>query len=137
MQVFLGTKEKDNSTVSIHNNDRRKHCGIFGKSGCGKTTLIKNMVLADLEAGNGLTVIDPHGALIEDLLESIPRHRTNDVIYVNPAHPSRVIGLNVLQSVDRNQRSLVVSSLISILRNLWKHRRIKRGFPSLTDSGIL
>src|SRR5712691_1171286 len=77
------------------------------------------MAVSDIEAGNGLTVIDPHGSLIEDLLEAIPRHRTNDVIYVNPAHPSRIIGLNVLESVDHDQRSLVVSSLISILRNLW------------------
>jgi DNA helicase HerA-like ATPase len=92
---------------------------IFGKSGVGKTTLIRNMALADLESGNGLTVIDPHGSLVEDLLESIPRHRTNDVIYLNPADPKRVIGLNVLEAVESNERSLVVSSLISILRNLW------------------
>jgi type IV secretory pathway TraG/TraD family ATPase VirD4 len=119
MEVFLGTKEQDGTTVSIHEKDRRKHMAIFGKSGVGKTTLIRNMIVADMAAGNGLTVIDPHGALIEDLLQIIPRHRTNDVIYLNPADPTRVIGLNVLQSVERNHRSLVVSSLISILRNLY------------------
>src|SRR5438874_2484027 len=119
MDVFIGKNERDHSTVSIAENDRRKHMAIFGKSGVGKTTLIRNMVLSDLEAGNGLTVIDPHGSLVEDLLDAIPRHRTNDVIYLNPADSSSVIGLNVLESVDRNQRSLVVSSLISILRNLW------------------
>lgn len=80
---------------------------------------MRNMIVADLHAGNGITVIDPHGSLIEDLLTAIPRSRTNDVIYLNPADPARVIGLNVLQSVGRNQRSLVVSSLISILRNLY------------------
>jgi hypothetical protein len=85
----------------------------------GKTTLIRNMVVADLDAGNGLTVIDPHGSLVEDLLERIPRHRTNDVIYLNPADHSRVIGLNVLEAVSGHERPLVVSSLISILRNLW------------------
>jgi DNA helicase HerA-like ATPase len=91
---------------------------IFGKSGVGKTTLLRNMVLADLHAGNGLTVIDPHGSLVADLINCIPPNRTNDEIYLNPAHPERVIGLNVLQSVGREQRSLVVSSIISILRNL-------------------
>jgi hypothetical protein len=119
MEVFLGTKQRDGSVVSIQGPDRRKHMAIFGKSGVGKTTLMRNMIVADLHAGNGITVIDPHGSLIEDLLASIPRSRTNDVIYLNPADPVRVIGLNVLQSVGRNQHSLVVSSLISILRNLY------------------
>ncbi len=86
---------------------------IFGKSGVGKTTLMRNMIVADLEAGNGLTVVDPHGSLIEDLLGAIPRNRTNDVIYIDPANSERVIGLNVLESVRPDQRSLVVSSLIS------------------------
>ena len=92
---------------------------IFGKSSVGKTTLMRNMIMADLLAGNGVTVVDPHGSLIDDLLQVVPRHRTNDVIYLNPAHPERVIGLNVLQSVGRHQHSLVVSSIISIFRNLY------------------
>src|SRR5207244_10971874 len=74
-------------------------------------------------AGNGVTVVDPHGSMVEDLLKCVPRERTNDGIYLNPAHPERVIGLNVLQSVGRHQRSLVVSSIISILRHLWPAHR--------------
>src|ERR1019366_4915372 len=101
MEVFIGTKQRDGSTVSIHEKERRKHMAIFGKSGVGKTTLMRNMVLADLDAGNGLTVVDPHGSLIEDILEAIPRHRTNDVIYLNPASPDRIIGISVLESVDK------------------------------------
>jgi len=119
MTVFVGTKQKDGSVVSIAGDVRRKHTAIFGKSGVGKTTLMRNMIVADLMQGNGLTVVDPHGSLIEDLLEVIPRERTNDVIYLNPANPDFVVGLNVLESVGRNQRSLVVSSIISILRNLY------------------
>src|SRR5438552_3274787 len=100
MQVFLGTREQNGSTVSIGERDRLKHFFCCGKSGTGKTTMITNAVLADLYAagGNGATVIDPHGSMVEDILQSIPRWRTNDVIYVNPAHPDRIIGLNILQS---------------------------------------
>lgn len=119
MEVLLGTKESDQTEVWVDENARRKHMAIFGKSGVGKTTLMRNMIVADLHAGNGLTVVDPHGSLIEDLLSSIPRFRTNDVIYVNPADSTHVIGLNVLASVSSRDRSLVVSSLISILRNLY------------------
>ena len=119
MEIFLGKHQRTGNTVSIPEEVRRKHMAIFGKSGVGKTTLMRNMVVADLEAGNGLTVVDPHGSLIEDLLGAIPRNRTNDVIYINPADSARVIGLNVLESVRPDQRSLVVSSLISILRNLY------------------
>ncbi|MBZ5635487.1 MAG: type IV secretion system DNA-binding domain-containing protein [Acidobacteriia bacterium] len=118
MEVFLGTKQRDGSVVSIPGDVHRKHMAISGKSGVNKTTLMRNMIVADLHAGNGITVIDPHGSLIEDLLASVPRHRTNDVIYLSAAHPERVIGINVLESVGRHQCSLVVSSIISILRNL-------------------
>jgi len=119
MRIFLGTKEHDGSEVTIEENERRKHCAIFGKSGVGKTTLMRNMIIADLRSGAGLTVVDPHGGLIEEIVEAIPRHRTNDVIYINPAHPIRVVGINVLENVNDDRRSLVVSSLISILRNLY------------------
>jgi hypothetical protein len=80
---------------------------------------MRNMIASDIFSGNGVTVIDPHGGLIEDLLQAIPKGRTNDVVYFTPAERERVIGLNVLESVDRSQRSLVVSSLIGILRNLY------------------
>jgi type IV secretory pathway VirB4 component len=59
MEVFLGTKHRDDTLVSVPGDVRRKHMAIFGKSGVGKTTLMRNMVIADLLAGNGLTVIDP------------------------------------------------------------------------------
>src|SRR5690242_10602882 len=61
---------------------RRKHMAIFGSTGAGKSTLLRNMIACDIASGIGLTVVDPHGDLIEDILENhIPRHRTNDVVY--------------------------------------------------------
>jgi hypothetical protein len=118
MTVFIGTTEKSGDVCSLPPNVRRKHTAMFGKSGVGKTTLMRNMIVADIQAGLGVTVMDPHGSLIDDLLDSIPTRRTNDVIYLNPAE-SRVPGINVLESVARSNRSLVVSALISTLRNLY------------------
>jgi ABC-type molybdate transport system ATPase subunit len=51
MEVLLGTKERGGSEVWIDGNARRKHMAIFGKSGVGKTTLMRNMIVADLRAG--------------------------------------------------------------------------------------
>src|ERR1044071_628360 len=107
MDLYLGTAEKDGRVVSIAEAVRRKHVSIWGKTGGGKTTLRRNRALTDLEHG-GCTVIDPHGSLIEEeLLPSVPRNRTNDVIYFNPAVPDRVLGINLLEGVGKENRHLV------------------------------
>jgi ABC-type cobalamin/Fe3+-siderophores transport system ATPase subunit len=112
--------ERDKSrSVELDAAARMRHTFIAGKSGVGKTTLLRNMVIADLCSGVSLTVIDPHGGLIDELLSVVPRYRTNDVIYFNPADRERVVGLNVLESVRPEQRHLVVSSIISIIRHAW------------------
>jgi len=98
---------------------RRKHMAIFGKSGVGKTTLLRNMIAWDIHHGLGVTVLDPHGNLIDDLLEMIPRSRTNDVIYFNPKDTSRALGLNMLDSLAHEERALAVSYLLSIFKALW------------------
>src|ERR1051326_8388784 len=103
MHISLGTKDSGGDEVIINDEDRLKHWAIFGQTSCGKTTLMRNAALCDIEAGNGLTVIDPHGDFIKDLLQNIPSYRMNDVIYINPGYPEKVIGLNLLQSVDRSQ----------------------------------
>lgn len=115
----IGSSALTNRTFSIGPEDRRKHMALFGKSGVGKTTLLRNMAAFDLHAGHGLTVLDPHGSLVEDLLNMIPKHRTNDVIYLDPQAYNRVLGLNPLERVAKEQRALVVSSLVSIMRTIW------------------
>jgi DNA helicase HerA-like ATPase len=70
--------------VLLHN-DRRQHLYTVGKSGTGKTTLLRNLILQDIEAGHGVGIIDPHGDLATELLEHIPGYRIDDVVYFNPA----------------------------------------------------
>jgi hypothetical protein len=121
VKVFLGTLEKNKKmAVELDASARMRHMAVFGKSGVGKTTLLRNMILADLCSGVGVTVIDPHGSLCDDLLSVIPRSRLHDVIYFNPSDPEKVIGLNVLESVHPDQRHLVVSSIVSIIKNAWR-----------------
>src|SRR5260370_26759998 len=100
---------------------RRKHMAIFGTTGAGKSTLLRNMIAYDIAAGLGVTVVDPHGDLVEELLENhIPRSRANDVIYFNPKDPMRALGLNILEAVRPELRSLTVSNVVAIFHKLWE-----------------
>ena len=117
----IGKQDIGDGLFSILAEDRRKHMAIFGKSGAGKTTLLRNMIALDIQAGLGVSVIDPHGGLIEELLKMIPRHRTNDVIYFAPYGHSRVPGINILEPPRGDQKTLVVSALISILCPCGEH----------------
>jgi len=99
---------------------RRRHLAIFGGTGSGKSTLLRNMIASDIAAGVGVTVVDPHGQLVDDILDNhIPRHRTNDVIYLNPKDHERAIALNMLNCPRPDQRGLVASNVIGIFTKLW------------------
>lgn len=96
-----------------------RHIAAFGKTGVGKTALLRNIATWNFHHDSGLTVLDPHGSLVRDLLEMVPSGRTNDVIYFNPLEPSRALGLNLLETNGHQQKPLVVSALISIMKNIW------------------
>jgi hypothetical protein len=115
----IGTLYTDESPYLVTPEARKRHMAIFGKSGVGKTTLMRNMILCDIAGGLGVTVIDPHGSLIDDLLDHIPRSRTNDVIYFNPHQRRAVPSINILERVSEEHRPLVVSALTSTLKNIW------------------
>ena len=77
--------------------DRRQHIYMIGKSGTGKSTLLRNLIVQDIESGAGVAVIDPHGDLANELLDCIPSRRTDDLVYFDPADTDHPIGLNLLR----------------------------------------
>ena len=93
---------------------------VIGQTGTGKSTLLKNMAIRDMREGHGVCVIDPHGELVEEIFNFVPRHRTNEVVYFNPADTENPIGLNVLEARDEEEKQLVASSLISVFKHMWK-----------------
>jgi hypothetical protein len=103
----------------IKDTDRMAHIYCIGKSGVGKSTFLLNMAISDIERGNGLCVIDPHSDLATTLLDYIPEERIDDVIYFNPKDFEYPIAFNPLHNVERKDRHLVVSGLISTFRNIW------------------
>lgn len=100
--------------------DRRQHSYIVGKTGTGKSTLLRSMILQDIEAGEGVGVIDPHGDLALDLLDHIPPARVRDVVYFNPADQEFPIGFNLLRSVPKERRHLVASGIVTAFKNVWR-----------------
>ncbi len=103
----------------IKRDDRRRHMYVIGKTGMGKTTLLQNMIISDIQNGHGLAVVDPHGDLAEDLLNYIPSNRVNDVVYFNPADMDYPIAFNVMEHVDPRYRHLVASGLIGVFKKIW------------------
>ncbi|MCI0529235.1 MAG: type IV secretion system DNA-binding domain-containing protein, partial [Nitrospira sp.] len=103
--------------IKLH--DRRRHIYIVGKTGTGKSTLLQNLIVSDIRTGLGLAVIDPHGDLVESILDYVPDSRIKDVIYFNPADVEYPIAFNVLETVSAVHRPLVASGLISVFKKIW------------------
>ncbi len=103
----------------IKMDDRRRHTYVIGKTGMGKTTLLENMVLHDIYTGKGVGVVDPHGDFAEKLIDFIPSHRINDVVYFNPSDVDYPIGFNVLEVNSQEQKYLVAAGLMGIFKKIW------------------
>ncbi len=103
----------------IKRDDRRRHFYVVGKTGMGKTVMLQNMIIQDIERGEGLAVVDPHGELVEGLLDAIPKHRINDIVYFNPADLEYPIAFNILETVDDEYKHLVSSGLMGVFTKIW------------------
>lgn len=105
--------------IRIKDDDRRKHIYSIGKTGTGKTTWMQNMALQDILAGKGVCVIDPHGDMIDWILERIPKERVDDVIHFYPPDSDRPLGLNMLDAKTPAQKDMVVAEMIAIFYKLF------------------
>jgi hypothetical protein len=99
--------------------DRWQHVLMLGKTGVGKSTLLRNMLIQDIRDGRGVLFIDPHGDEAERLLDYVPPWRTDDVIYLDLSDLSRPIGFNVLEREPAEHRALVASNIVSIFKHFW------------------
>jgi len=93
-------------TFGIKQTDRRQHMYVVGKTGVGKTVLLKNLALQDIRDGKGIGIIDPHGEFVEEVAAQIPPERFNDVIYFNPVDSDYPLGFNVLEVPDTKYKNL-------------------------------
>ena len=99
--------------------DRRRHMYVIGKTGMGKSTLLENMAIQDIQNGEGLAFIDPHGGTADTLLNYIPEHRIKDVVYFAPFDLDKPVAFNVMEDVGYDKRHLVVSGLMATFKKIW------------------
>jgi hypothetical protein len=101
--------------------DRLRHLYVIGQTGTGKTSLLKNMIVEDMRAGEGVCFIDPHGSDIQDILGLVPPDRIEDVVYFDPASTERPMALNMLEYDTRypEQKTFVVNEMLSIFNKLF------------------
>ncbi len=112
---FRGQKRR----FGIKTDDRRRHMYLLGKTGMGKSTKMEQMILSDIYNGNGVGLVDPHGDFVEKILDYIPNHRINDVVYFNPADQDHPIGFNVMEAIDPRHKHLVSSGLMGVFKKIW------------------
>lgn len=108
-----------NQPFGIKDRDRLAHIFCIGKTGVGKSTLLQNMAVSDINKGKGLCVIDPHGDVAEYLLKKIPEYRKQDLIYLDPADLDYIVAFNPLHGVHPNYHHLVASGLVSVFKKLF------------------
>ena len=118
--LFAKTNFRGKKTnFGIKTQDRCQHMYVIGKTGVGKTVLLKNMALQDINAGRGLCIVDPHGEFVEEVVDKIPSHRINDIIYFNPGDTEYPVGFNVLEVPNAKYKHLIASDLMGIFTKMW------------------
>lgn len=120
--LWLGTStfrgvERDIAMGSM--DDRRRHMYIIGQTGTGKSYFMQNLALQDINAGHGLAYLDPHGDGIQWLLERIPAHRAEDVIYFDPGDFEKPFGFNVLDNHSEEDKHFVANSFYKMIQKLF------------------
>ena len=113
--AYRGTKR----SVYLGGDDRRRHVYIIGKTGTGKTEMLKEMIMQDIRDGHGLCFMDPHGDAIEDILQMVPPERAEDVIYFNPGDSERPMGLNLLEAKTEDQKHFAATAVINMMYKLF------------------
>lgn len=115
MSSYQGIKRP----VYLSNKDRMQHLYIIGKTGVGKSELLKDLILQDIKEGKGVCFMDPHGDAVEDILKLIPPERAEDVIYFDPSDVERPIGMNLLEARTEDEKHFAATSIINLMYKLF------------------
>ena len=121
-RTLIGEHEESNGIeletrrFGMRRADRRGHLYAVGKTGTGKTTLLEHLIRQDIEHGEGVALLDPHGDLAERLLDCVPPWRTNDLCYFDPADLAHPVGFNIVADQPPDRRHLARSDAVSAFK---------------------
>ena len=120
INFFAKTNYRNQERIfGIKEDDRRRHMYVIGKTGMGKSNLLENMAIQDVQNDKGVCVVDPHGEFAEKIVKMIPSKRTNDLVYFNPADLEFPIAFNILESVEEDKKNLVASGMMGVFKKIW------------------
>jgi len=131
LPIMSGEKTEDMSVLGKTNfrnkeevfgikiRDRALHMYAMGKTGTGKSTLLWNMIVDDINKGRGVAVVDPHGDLVRDVMDYIPDNRIDDVVFFSPADSNFPIGFNLLESVNPEHKNIVASGIVGVFKKIF------------------
>ena len=121
-QLHIGTRKASvkERWLSLSQVDRRRHMYVIGQTGSGKSTLLNNCILQDIVSGRGFAFIDPHGDSAERIIDSIPKSRVRDVVYLNPSDFDFPIGFNPLRGIPKDLQPTATANLIAAFRSIWR-----------------
>jgi type IV secretory pathway TraG/TraD family ATPase VirD4 len=109
-----------NRPLALATSDRLRHAWVLGPTGTGKSTLLSNLIVQDMQAGRAVLVLDPKGDLITDVLNRVPESRSDDVVLIDPSRTDYPVGLNVLDvGRDEEAQELAVDHLVHLMASLW------------------
>jgi hypothetical protein len=125
--------------VHITDDDRRRHIYVIGQTGTGKSTLLGNMIIEDIQSGKGVAIIDPHGDLVENALGFVPKERVDDVIYFNPGDLERPLGLNMIDFNPQRpeEKTFIVNEMQSIFNKLFSQETMGPMFEQYMRNALL
>ncbi len=123
--------------IYMNREDRFRHFYVIGQTGTGKSSIFQTMIRQDLNNGDGLCVIDPHGSLIEDLLPFVPKERVDDVIIFDPADLERPMGLNLLEADTDEERDLVALDAMNIMIKMFDEETFGPRIQDYFRNGVL
>lgn len=103
----------------VRDEDSFRHLYIVGKTGTGKSTFLSNIIKSHMYTNKGLCLIDPHGDLVDTVMEHIPSWRTNDVILFDVSDSQNPIGFNLLQYNTEDEKNIVVSGVVATFKKLF------------------